>query len=35
VRTGERHAVSEKLGMRKAGMSNPESSDGDFAATGG
>ena len=35
MRTGERHKVSEKVGMRKAGMPNPESSDGDFVATGG
>jgi len=35
VRTGERHEVSEKVGMRKAGMPNLESSDGDFVATGG
>jgi len=35
VRTGERHEVSEKVSMRKAGMPNPESSDGDFVATGG
>jgi len=34
VRTGERHEVSENVGMRKAGMSNPESSHGDFVATG-
>ena len=27
--------MSEKLGMCKAGMPNPESSDGDFMATGG
>ena len=33
VRTGKRHEVSEKVCMRKAGMSNPESSDGDFVAT--
>ena len=30
VRTEERHEVCEKLGMRKAGMPNLESSDGDF-----
>ena len=35
VRTGERHEVSEKVCMRQAGMPNPESSDGDFVATGG
>jgi len=35
VRTGERHEVSEKAGMCKVGMLNPESSDGDFVATGG
>jgi len=35
LRTGERHEVSEKVCMRKAGMPNPESSDGDFVATGG
>ena len=35
VRTGERHKVSEKVCMCKAGMPNPESSDGDFVATGG
>jgi len=34
VRTGERHEVSEKVDMRKAGMPNPESSDGNFVATG-
>ena len=28
VRTGERHEVSEKMGMRQAGMLNSESSDG-------
>ena len=35
VRTGERHEVSEKVGMHEAGMSNPESSDGNFVTTGG
>jgi len=35
VRTRERHAVSEKMCMRKAGMPNPESSDSDSVATGG
>jgi len=30
VRTGERHEVSEKVGMNKGVMPNPESSDGDF-----
>ena len=35
VRTGERHEVSEKVCMCKAGTLNPESSDGDFVATGG
>jgi len=35
VRAGDRHEGSEKLGMREAGMPNPESSDGDFVATGG
>jgi len=35
MRTGERHEVSEKVGMRKAGMPNPESSDGNFVAMGG
>jgi len=34
VRTGERHEVSEKVCMRKAGMPNPESSDGDFVTYG-
>ena len=31
----ERHEVSEKVGMREAGMPNPESSDGNFVAAGG
>jgi len=35
VRTEERHEVSEEVCMREAGMANPESSDGDFVATGG
>jgi len=35
VRTGERHEVSEKVGMCKAGMPNSESSDGNFVAAGG
>jgi len=35
VRTGERHKVTEKVGMRKTGMPNPESSDGNFVAAGG
>jgi len=35
VKTGERHGASEKVCMRKAGMPNPESSDGDFVTTGG
>ena len=35
VRTRERHEVSEKVRMRKAAMPNPESSDGNFVATGG
>jgi len=35
VRTGERHDVSEKVGMRKVGMPNPESSDGNFVAARG
>jgi len=35
MRTGERHEVSEKVGMRKAGMPNPEASDGNFVAAGG
>jgi len=35
VRTGERHEVSEEVGMHKAGMPNPESNDGNFVATGG
>ena len=30
VKAGERHEVSEEVGMRKAGMPNPESSDGNF-----
>ena len=30
VKTGERHEVSEKVGMHKAGMPNPESSDGNW-----
>jgi len=34
VRMGERHEVSEKMGMRKAGMPNTESSDGNFVAVG-
>ena len=34
-RTGERREVSEKVCMRRAGMTNLESSDGDFVATGG
>ena len=35
LRAGERHEVSEEVCMRKTGMPNPESSDGDFVATGG
>ena len=35
IRTGERYEVSEKVGMRKAGMPNPESSDSNFVATRG
>ena len=35
VGTGERHEVSEKVGMCKAGMPNSESSDGNFVAAGG
>jgi len=35
VRTGERHEVSENVGMRKAGTPDPESSDGNFVAAGG
>ena len=34
VRTGERHEMSEKVDIRKAGMLNPESSDGNFVAGG-
>ena len=35
VRIGERHEMSEKVGTSKAGMPIPESSDGNFVATGG
>ena len=35
VKTGERHKVSEKVGMRKVGMPNPEPSDRNFVAAGG
>ena len=35
MRTGDRHEVSEKVGIRKAGMPNSESSDGNFVAARG
>jgi len=34
VKTEERHEMSEKVGMRKTGLPNPESSDGNFVAVG-
>ena len=34
-RTRERHEVSEKVGMRKAVIPNPVSSDGNFVDAGG